>query len=121
MAVCVNVFDQFAGLLFGISTRTQPAKQWEFVRLIHRLSFGFSLKNLVACRDCEYMSRHAATSSAGSKVPEVHGGGAVMVGPVVGEGEQSESPRCFAAAPDLNRIAQRGVRYFWHRSIAEIE
>jgi len=52
---------------------------------------------------------------------EVHGGGAIVVGPVVGEGDQSESPRCFAAAPDLNRIAQRGVRYFWHRSIAEIE
>ena len=30
---------------------------------------------------------------------EVHGGGAVMVGPVVGEGDQCESPRCFAAAP----------------------
>src|SRR5216683_655576 len=52
---------------------------------------------------------------------EVHGGGAVMVGPVVGEGDQCESPRCFAAAPDLNRIAQGGIRYFWHRSIAEIE
>jgi len=52
---------------------------------------------------------------------EVHGGGAVMVGPVVGEGDQSESPWCFAAAPELNRIAQRGVRYFWHRSIAEVE
>src|SRR3989449_3052202 len=52
---------------------------------------------------------------------EVHGGGAVMVGPVVGEGDQCESPRCFAAAPDLNRIAQRGVRYFRHRSIAEVE
>jgi hypothetical protein len=36
---------------------------------------------------------------------EVHGGGAVMVGPVIGEGDQSESPRCFAAAPELNRIA----------------
>ena len=30
---------------------------------------------------------------------EVHGGRAVMVGPVVGEGDQSESPRCFA--PDV--------------------
>jgi hypothetical protein len=52
---------------------------------------------------------------------EVHGGGAVMIGPVVGEGDQCESPRRFAAAPDLNRIAQRGVRYFRHRSIAEVE
>jgi len=52
---------------------------------------------------------------------EVHGGGAVMVGPVVGEGDQRESPRRFAAAPELNRIAQRGVRYFRHRSIAEVE
>ena len=52
---------------------------------------------------------------------EVHGGGAVMVGSVVGEDDQRESPRCFAAAPDLNRIAQRGVRYFRHRSIAEVE
>src|SRR6266849_3758155 len=75
MAVCVNVFDQFAGLLFGISTRTQPAKQLDFVRLIHRLSFGFSLKNLVAFRDCEYMSRHAATSSAESKVTSSSGVG----------------------------------------------
>jgi hypothetical protein len=52
---------------------------------------------------------------------EVRGGGAVMVGPVVGEGDQCESPRCFATAPDLNRIAQRGVRYFRHRGIAEVE
>ncbi len=52
---------------------------------------------------------------------EVRGGGAVMVGPVVGEGDQCESPGCFAAAPDLNRIAQRGVCYFRHRSIAEVE
>jgi hypothetical protein len=52
---------------------------------------------------------------------EVHGGGAVMVGPVVGEGDQCERTRCFAAAPDLNRIAQRGVRYSWHRNIAEVE
>jgi hypothetical protein len=43
-----------------------------------------------------------------------------MVGPVVGEGDQCESPRCFVA-PDLNRIAQRSVRYFPHRSIAEVE
>src|SRR6266851_3380100 len=52
---------------------------------------------------------------------EVHGGGAVMVGPVVGEGDQCESPWCFAAAPELNRIAQLGVRYFRHRSVAEVE
>src|SRR6266849_9575993 len=52
---------------------------------------------------------------------EVHGGGAVMVGPVVGVGGQCESPWCFAAAPDLNRIAQLGVRYFRHRSVAEVE
>ena len=39
-------------------------------------------------------------------------GGAVMVGPVVGEGDQCESPRCFAVSPDLNRIAQRHVRTF---------
>ena len=52
---------------------------------------------------------------------EVHGGGAVMVGPVAGEGDQCESPWCFAAAPDLNRIAQLGVRYFRHRSVAEVE
>jgi hypothetical protein len=75
MPVCVNVFDQFAGLLFGISTRTQPAKQSDFVRLIHRLSFGFSLKNLVAFRDCEYLSGHAATSSAESKVTSSSGVG----------------------------------------------
>src|ERR1700693_3267551 len=67
MAVCVNVFDQFAGLLFGISTRTQPAKQLDFVRLIHRLSFGFSLKNLVAFGDCECLSGHSATSIPSSK------------------------------------------------------
>jgi hypothetical protein len=42
-----------------------------------------------------------------------------MVGPVVGEGDQCESPRCFAAAPDLNRIAQRGVRYFWHLKVLQ--
>src|SRR5229473_8637863 len=65
----------FAGLLFGISTRTQPAKQLDFVRLIHRLSFGFSLKNLVAFRDCEYLSGHAATSSAESKVTSSSGVG----------------------------------------------
>jgi hypothetical protein len=52
---------------------------------------------------------------------EVHGGGAVMVGPVVGEGDQCESPWCFAAAPELNRIAQLGVRYFRHRRVAEVE
>src|SRR5258708_26184639 len=51
---------------------------------------------------------------------EVRGGGAVMVGPGVGEGDQYESPGCFAAAPDLNRIAQRGVCYFRHRSISEV-
>jgi hypothetical protein len=33
-----------------------------FVRFIHRLSFGFSLKNLVAFGDCECLSGHAATS-----------------------------------------------------------
>jgi len=36
---------------------------------------------------------------------EVHGGGAVMVGPVVGEGDQSESPRCFAAAPQSSIVS----------------
>jgi hypothetical protein len=52
---------------------------------------------------------------------EVYRCGAVMVGPVVGEGDQCESPWRFAAAPHLNCIAQLGVRYFRHRSVAELE
>src|SRR5258708_36987759 len=41
---------------------------------------------------------------------EVRGGRAVMVGPVVGEGNHGEHPGGLTAAPDARRITQRRAR-----------
>jgi len=52
---------------------------------------------------------------------EVHGGGTVMVGPVVSEGDQREGARAFAPSKYLNFISQLGIINFAESGGAKIK